>query len=462
MYYITSRRKILFVLFDILSILCTYTTLKAFTNAEYHFFEYRHIVLILIFFTCLINIFTDEYRQVEIRGYLQEFKYVAIYAVKVLIVFCFILFLHRERYIQDLLSLQRRELIFFYLSAFVYTYIFRQVAKRAVHRRRNEQKRKAIIFTNFIHLEEIEKQISYSHEVIAYINFSLGYTTYKDKPVLHRLEEIHPFVANHQVDEIFVSSTSYAEFENVLEDLKIFGIPLSIDITAYTKQYIGDSAIKSLGNHTFITSAIRMVSLRQMMLKRLMDLVGGVVGVVIMGMVAMVIYPIVQVQSKGPLFFKQERIGQNGKSFYIYKFRSMYPDAEERKKNLLKYNEWDTNLMFKIKDDPRIFPFGRILRNWSLDELPQFINVLRGEMSLVGTRPPLPEEYRKYEMHHFKRLTVKPGITGLWQVSGRNEIKDFEKVVELDLKYIQNWSISEDIKILCKTIQVVLKREGSS
>lgn len=166
-------------------------------------------------------------------------------------------------------------------------------------------------------------------------------------------------------------------------------------------------------------------------------------------------------QSPGPLIFKQKRVGKNGKVFEIYKFRSMYTDAEERKKDLLAQNDLDTNLMFKMEGDPRIFPFGHKLRDWSLDELPQFINVLKGEMSVVGTRPPTLDEYRHYELHHFKRLTTKPGITGLWQVSGRSDITDFEEVVALDMKYIQNWSISEDIKIIAKTFGVVLSKKGS-
>ena len=117
--------------------------------------------------------------------------------------------------------------------------------------------------------------------------------------------------------------------------------------------------------------------------------------------------------------------------------------------------------MFKMEDDPRIFPFGHKLRDWSIDELPQFINALKGDMSLVGTRPPTLDEYHHYELHHFKRLTTKPGITGLWQVSGRSDITDFEEVVALDMKYIQDWSFSNDIKIIAKTVKVVLKREGS-
>lgn len=200
---------------------------------------------------------------------------------------------------------------------------------------------------------------------------------------------------------------------------------------------------------------------RQIALKRLMDIAMALVGLVITGIVAIIIAPIVKKQSPGPLIFKQKRVGKNGKVFEIYKFRSMYTDAEERKKELLAQNDLDTDLMFKMEDDPRIFPFGHKLRDWSLDELPQFINVLKGEMSVVGTRPPTLDEYHHYELHHFKRLTTKPGITGLWQVSGRSDITDFEEVVALDMKYIQNWSISEDIKIIAKTFGVVLKREGS-
>ncbi|MCI6871841.1 sugar transferase, partial [Streptococcus hyointestinalis] len=159
--------------------------------------------------------------------------------------------------------------------------------------------------------------------------------------------------------------------------------------------------------------------------------------------------------------FKQKRVGKNGKVFEIYKFRSMYLDAEERKKELMAQNELTSDLMFKMDNDPRIFPFGQKMRNWSLDELPQFINVLKGDMSLIGTRPPTLNEYEKYELHHFKRLAMKPGITGMWQVSGRSNITDFEEVVALDLSYIKNWSVWLDIKIFLKTIKVVLVKEGS-
>lgn len=216
-----------------------------------------------------------------------------------------------------------------------------------------------------------------------------------------------------------------------------------------------------IGTIETLTSSLNHIHYRSLLFKRLCDIVFSLIGLVLTGLVAIIIYPVVQMQSKGPLIFKQKRVGKNGKVFEIYKFRSMYLDAEERKKELMAQNELTSDLMFKMDNDPRIFPFGQKMRNWSLDELPQFINVLKGDMSLIGTRPPTLNEYEKYELHHFKRLAMKPGITGMWQVSGRSNITDFEEVVALDLSYIKNWSVWLDIKIFLKTIKVVLVKEGS-
>ena len=175
-------------------------------------------------------------------------------------------------------------------------------------------------------------------------------------------------------------------------------------------------------------------------------------------MLATAIAIVVDDPSAGPVF-SQERIGRNGKPFKFYKFRSMCPNAEAKLDDLLDQNEMD-GPVFKIKEDPRITRVGKFIRKTSIDELPQFYNVLKGDMSLVGTRPPTVDEFRQYESHQKRRLSAKPGITGLWQVSGRNEIKDFEDVVKLDVQYIDNWSIGLDIKIILKTIKVVFEKGG--
>ena len=168
--------------------------------------------------------------------------------------------------------------------------------------------------------------------------------------------------------------------------------------------------------------------------------------------------PAIMIESPGPIFFKQKRVGKNGRYFEIYKFRSMYMDAEERKKDLMAQNEM-SGLMFKMKDDPRITKVGKFIRKTSIDELPQFINVLKGDMSLVGTRPPTVAEFKQYQGHR-ARLATKPGITGMWQAYGRKTVSDFEEIVKMDLNYIDNWSIMLDIKILFKTVQSVLTTGG--
>ena len=192
-----------------------------------------------------------------------------------------------------------------------------------------------------------------------------------------------------------------------------------------------------------------------------MDVAGGIVGSLVTVLLCLVIVPAIHLESPGPAIFKQVRIGRNGRRFCIYKFRSMYMDAEERKKELMKKNEMK-GLMFKIKDDPRITKVGKFLRKTSLDEFPQFFNVLKGDMSLVGTRPPTEDEFLQYEEHHKRRLSLKPGITGLWQVSGRSDIHDFEEVVSLDLEYIDKWSVWLDIRLLIQTVYVVLFHRGAS
>ena len=199
---------------------------------------------------------------------------------------------------------------------------------------------------------------------------------------------------------------------------------------------------------------------RQLFLKRVLDICGALIGLGITLVLLPGIVIAIKKDSPGPLLFGQERVGLNGRRFKCWKFRSMYIDAEERKKELMAQNEM-SGAIFKMKKDPRITKIGAFMRKTSLDELPQFWNVLMGDMSLVGTRPPTPDEVAQYENWHRRRISIKPGITGNWQISGRNKIEDFDDIVNLDLQYIDNWSFWLDIKILIKTVMVVFAREGS-
>lgn len=236
------------------------------------------------------------------------------------------------------------------------------------------------------------------------------------------------------------------------------GITVHIDLESILK--VENGMVNRVNNISVLTTSINSVSAKQIFLKRCIDICASMVGILVT-IPAMIIFgPIIYIQSPGPIFFTQERIGKNGRHFRIIKFRSMYIDAEERKKELLAQNEMQ-GFMFKMTDDPRITPIGKFLRKTSIDELPQFFNILRGDMSLVGTRPPTVDEYEQYELVHKSRLATKPGLTGMWQVSGRSEIKDFNDVVKLDNEYIRNWSLSLDLKIIWKTISVVLRGRGA-
>ena len=220
------------------------------------------------------------------------------------------------------------------------------------------------------------------------------------------------------------------------------------------------SSIDEFGNYSVITYTRFQSSYKRLLIKRVMDIAGGLVGMLI----TLIFYPFVAIaiklDSPGPVMFSQIRIGRNGRRFKIYKFRSMYMDAEERKKELEKQNEMQ-GLMFKMENDPRITKVGKFIRKTSIDELPQFYNVLKGDMSLVGTRPPTADEFEKYNQYYRRRISMTPGLTGLWQVSGRSEIEDFDDVVKYDLKYIDSWSLTLDIKILFRTVWVVLAGRGS-
>jgi exopolysaccharide biosynthesis polyprenyl glycosylphosphotransferase len=196
----------------------------------------------------------------------------------------------------------------------------------------------------------------------------------------------------------------------------------------------------------------------QMLFKRIFDVCGGLIGFTALIVSYPVLALLIKLSSPGPIFFKQVRVGRNGKRFIIYKYRTMSIDAEQRKKELLSRNDLD-GAVFKMKNDPRITPIGRFMRKFSLDELPQFINVLKGEMGLVGTRPPTPDEVCQYQKWHHRRISIRPGLTGLWQVSGRNRISNFDEIVKLDLNYIDSWSMWLDIKIIFKTIFVIFQRD---
>ena len=238
------------------------------------------------------------------------------------------------------------------------------------------------------------------------------------------------------------------------------GIIVDVDIDLFDIRTCGKRTVNQVGKYAVVTFARNIFTPGQMAAKRILDILGSLAGLLILGIAFVFVAPAIKLDSPGPILFGQTRIGKNGRRFTFYKFRSMYQDAEQRKKDLMEENQVK-GLMFKMENDPRITRVGRFLRRTSIDELPQFWNVFRGDMSLVGTRPPTVDEFERYEAKHKCRLSMIPGLTGLWQISGRSQVKDFDQVVKLDMQYIDNWSIFLDIKIILLTIGVVIKGKGS-
>lgn len=281
-------------------------------------------------------------------------------------------------------------------------------------------------------------------------------------PVVATLEDLFEDARKEVVDVAYIniSYSTGKSLERYIREFEEMGITVQLNINVLERQEGFGKQIDMIGDYPVVSFAPRFFDYNKLVMKRIIDIVGALIGLAITAVVTVFLAPVLKLESPGPLVFRQKRVGKNGRYFYIYKFRSMYRDAEERKAALMEKNEMK-GLMFKMTDDPRVTKVGKFIRATSIDELPQFWNILKGDMSLVGTRPPTVDEFQQYEARHKRRLSMKPGLTGMWQVSGRSNIEDFEEVVRMDLDYIDNWSLQLDAKIILKTIVVIFKKVGA-
>ena len=283
-------------------------------------------------------------------------------------------------------------------------------------------------------------------------------------PIFGETDDYLEYATLHVVDEVFIQIDEIQKREKYLKNMILefekMGIVVNLNLDLFDLGVNGVKQVYNLEQYHVLAFSSRLFDYRMVLIKRMIDIAGALVGLLITGIVGIVLAPFLLLESPGPLIFCQNRVGVNGRIFKFYKFRSMYVDAEERKKELMAQNEVH-GLMFKMENDPRITKVGAFIRKTSIDELPQFWNVLKGDMSLVGTRPPTMDEYEQYTGYQKRRISFRPGITGLWQISGRSDIKDFDEVVKLDLEYIDNWSLLLDLKIIFKTILVVFKGSGA-
>ncbi len=283
---------------------------------------------------------------------------------------------------------------------------------------------------------------------------------YEDVELLGPFEKLPEIIVSHDVDEVLVAipTAKHRHMLNVVFELRERRIPFMViaDLFELVTRRVSVTQIGSIPLLRLWRSPLEGW---QGYVKRAIDIAGALAGIVLLLPLWTLIVILIELDSPGSVFYRQERLGKDGRPFRIFKFRSMVIGADEMLPELAEFNEMDGPI-FKIKKDPRITRVGRILRKFSLDEFPQLINVLKGDMSLVGPRPPIPDEVGKYERWQMKRLTVPQGVTGLWQVSGRN-LLTFDEMVRLDIYYIENWSLWLDLKLLLKTIPVVVLMHGA-
>lgn len=368
---------------------------------------------------------------------------------------------------------ETKRLIFIYFSIiFCYLdFIARIIIKRYVFKVFNKSKfsQKVLIVTESVNarniIRNLDNSFDWTKQIVGIcLDTCEVHKQIRKKKVVCSFDTLLSYVTKHSIDElfIFVSDGDLNKIKDSLSKIEESGVKVNVSINFEMFDYLPNSFIRydKIGPYQCISVSRNNISYRARVSKFLLDYLGGIVGFCIFVVAYIILAPLIKLDSKGPVLFKHQRVGRNGRIFNCYKFRSMVVDAEELKKNLMSKNEMQ-GLMFKMENDPRITKLGRIIRKTSLDELPQFINVLKGDMSLVGTRPPTVDEFNNYEPKHKARVSMVPGLTGLWQVSGRSNIKNFDDVVKLDMEYIDNWSILLDIKIILKTVAIVLFGKGA-
>lgn len=459
------------VYFQILDIICIIVSFIGAVGIRYGFKVdnlfgtiYGFIfILILLSYVCFFNIF-DFFTGIFKRGFYDEF--ISVFQLNMLL----LLFMSAILFMLQRGSVYSRFFFacFFFLNVWI-TYIARQYLKvilLAYYKKSGSSNKVFIITTsdqalNIINRMRQERLWEYLVTGFVIMDRDMVGETIAGLQVKGNKDNLFEVITKDIVDEVFISLyyDKDLKLNEIILQLENMGITVNLSVTTFDLD-VREKTIQNLGGYPVLTFSTKVFDFSSLLLKRAMDILGAIVGLVLTAIICIIIAPAILIESKGPLVFSQIRVGKNGRRFKIYKFRSMYQDAEEKKQELMALNEMD-GLMFKITDDPRITKVGKFIRKTSIDELPQFFNVLKGDMSLVGTRPPTEDEFLQYEGRHKRRLTLKPGITGLWQVSGRSDIENFEEVVKMDLDYIDHWSIWLDMKLLMKTVVVVVFGRGA-
>lgn len=417
------------------------------------------ILYLLHFFVFYFSSYGNKFFK---RGYLVEFnstiRYIFFFAIAISVLNFFI----AERF-----SISIRGMVYFLtlegISLYLLNFLVKKYWKHVFFNPKNSKKILLLTVTENIEkvLDKLLESDELSWKLVAVSVLDKSDFQHDKIPVIEK-EKIIEFATHEVVDEVFVDlpGESY-DIGEIISKFETMGIDVTVNLNAFNKnlgrnKQIHEHEIVGLNVVTFSTNFYKT---SHVISKRILDICGATIGLILFAIASLVLVPLIR-KDGGPAIFAQTRIGKNGRHFTFYKFRSMRIDAEAIKEQLMDQNTMRGG-MFKMDNDPRVTKIGRFIRKTSLDELPQFWNVFIGDMSLVGTRPPTVDEYDQYTPEQKRRLSFKPGITGLWQVSGRSKITDFDDVVKLDVAYIDNWTIWKDIEILLKTVKVVFMRNGA-
>ena len=425
-----------------------------------------HILVCILFvlFSTMYGFFLDWNRNFLTRGYLQELWEVLRFNVLMVLVVGFFLFM-----IQKAEVFSRLVMGYFLILDVLIVYgahlLLKKLMRSAFASERSVTKVMVIGYANQLEdlVGRLKGKLGFEYEIVSLgcLDDSVRPEKIAGIPVAGGGDSLLETCRQLPLDEVFIGSAEYPEEKKgrLIRGFEEMGVTCHYNLGIFdgtsTKGQVGN-----FGDFTVVTYSAFHSSYKRQLIKRLMDIAGGLAGSALTLVLMPFLAVAIKLDSPGPVLFSQTRIGRNGRRFKIYKFRSMYADAEARKKELERENQVK-GLMFKMENDPRVTKVGRFLRKTSLDEFPQFFNVLLGDMSLVGTRPPTEDEFEKYNLYYRRRISMTPGLTGMWQVSGRSDIDDFDEVVKLDLKYIDNWSLTLDLKILAKTVAVVLFGKGA-
>ncbi|MFT3952177.1 MAG: sugar transferase [Oscillospiraceae bacterium] len=465
--YIKRSSKYLVYLYvvDIISVLLSAVAayLIRFWGELQFVHDYMSLFLVVVLAMFCVCAMTRNFSGFFERGAFNELK--AVGKQYTFIIAIALLFLLAE---QKTVIYSRLVVFGFFAGGMVLTYTLRLVFKTFImsRYRATVNGSKAMIVCTSECIDDILVSVQnktfwdYSFTSIAVIDEDRIGDTIGGLQVIANLDNLFEVARTQVLDEVLVHlGYRHPSVHEVIDGFSQMGTTVHLVMSDIGKQMVNPK-IEFFGGFQVITSCDNEITHFKLFQKRLLDVAGGLFGMLITIVAGIVIVPAIKLGSRGPAIYTQTRIGRNGRPFKIYKFRSMISDADARKQELLEKNQMQGH-MFKLDDDPRITKIGRFLRKTSLDEFPQFLNVLKGEMSLVGTRPPTVDEFRQYSPHHKSRLSFKPGITGLWQVSGRSLITDFEQIVELDSTYIRTWSMRLDIQIICKTVLSVVRHKGA-